>query len=178
MERLKSSENEAAWQRFVSLYGPLIFFWGKQTGLSSTDSADIVQEILTQLVSQLSTFKYDANQRFRGWLRTLTVNRARDVQRREAIREAIPIQHTLQAPTDAIGDINDEDDRRFLARRALELMKSEFRDEIWRACWESVVEGKSASEISQSLGISKNSVYLAKSRVLSHLREELAGLLE
>jgi RNA polymerase sigma-70 factor (ECF subfamily) len=68
--------------------------------------------------------------------------------------------------------------RQHLVARALELMQSELQTVTWRACWEFVVNDRSASEVAQALGISVNAVYLAKGRVLRRLREELAGLLD
>jgi len=41
-----------------------------------------------------------------------------------------------------------------------------------------VVCGRSGAEVAAELGISVNAVYLAKKRVLSRLRHDLAGLLE
>ena len=43
---------------------------------------------------------------------------------------------------------------------------------------EFVVRDRPAADVAAELGISVNSVYLAKSRVLRRLREELAGLLD
>ena len=62
--------------------------------------------------------------------------------------------------------------------RALDLLKSEFQESTWRACWLQVFDGRKASEVAEQLGIPVNAVYLAKSRVLSRLRQELEGLLD
>ena len=51
----------------------------------------------------------------------------------------------------------------------MELMKSEFREEHWRACWKHVVEGGNASEVAEELGMPVNVVSLAKSRILGRL---------
>jgi RNA polymerase sigma-70 factor, ECF subfamily len=63
-------------------------------------------------------------------------------------------------------------------RRALELMQAEFPMRLWKACWEHVVNDRPAAEVAAELGIAVGTVYVAKSRVLSRLREELADLLE
>jgi RNA polymerase sigma-70 factor (ECF subfamily) len=64
----------------------------------------------------------------------------------------------------------------FLTRRALELMQSDFQETTWKACWNQIVEGRSAQEVGQDLGISANAAHVAKCRVLKRLREELAEL--
>jgi RNA polymerase sigma-70 factor (ECF subfamily) len=48
----------------------------------------------------------------------------------------------------------------------------------WQACWEFVVRDRPAAAVAAELGITVNAVYLAKSRVLRRLREELQGLLD
>ena len=68
--------------------------------------------------------------------------------------------------------------RQQLVGRALELMQNEFQQNTWRACWEVVVSVRSAADVAADLGISVDSVYAAKSRVLRRLRKELEGLLD
>jgi len=42
LERLRSPGECAAWERFVKLYTPFIFFLGRRAGLSRDDAADLV----------------------------------------------------------------------------------------------------------------------------------------
>ena len=180
LRRLRTPNQETAWQRFVELYAPLVFHWSRRQGLSTQDASDLVQEVLTVLVTKLPEFEYDPNKRFRGWLRTITVNKSRDFQRRQAVRPATGNDEKLQlaASAEPVDLFEETEYRSFLVGRALELMRSEFRDEVWQACWQQVVDGKKAAEVAQNLGLSLNVVYSAKSRVLGRLREELAGLMD
>ena len=57
-------------------------------------------------------------------------------------------------------------------------MQAEFAPTTWKACWETVVQGRSATEVARELGTSENAVYIARCRVLSRLRQELGGLVE
>jgi RNA polymerase sigma-70 factor (ECF subfamily) len=180
LQRLRQPNQEAAWQRFVDLYAPLIFHWGRNQGLTPPDAADLVQEVLSLLVVKLPEFEYDPTRRFRGWLRTITINKARDFHRRMSARPLTGQDETIEYVTVAPDvDLFDEAEyRSFLVNRALELMRAEFRDDTWQACWKQVVEGRKAADVAQEMGLSLNMVYLAKSRVLGRLREELAGLME
>ena len=76
LRRLRQSDQEDAWQRFVDLYAPLIYHWGRNQGLSAGDASDLVQEVMVILVTKLPDFEYDPSKRFRGWLRTVTLNAA------------------------------------------------------------------------------------------------------
>jgi len=82
LERLRQPEATEAWQRFVHLYTPLLYYWARGTGLPEHDAADLVQDVLVVLVQKLPEFRYDAGQSFRGWLRTITLNKWRERCRR------------------------------------------------------------------------------------------------
>lgn len=180
LQRLKQPNREDAWKRFVELYAPLIFHWGRDQGLSPIDAADLVQEVMAIMVTKLPEFEYDSTKRFRGWLRTITVNKARDVQRRVAVRRTTGIDENSEPFVAANGiDLFEEVEyRRFLVNRALITMKAEFPEHTWQACWKLVVEGLSGAEVAKELGISENAAYVSKSRVLRRLRAELADLLD
>ena len=180
LRRLQQPDHDAAWQRFVDLYAPLIFHWGKNHGLSVTDTADLVQEVLAILVAKLPEFEYDPNKRFRGWLRTITLNKANDFHRRNSVRPSSEHEETIQraAVADEVDLFEESEYRRFLVNRALDVMQAEFRDEVWQACWKQTVEGRKAADVAQEMGLPINVVYLAKSRVLRRLREELDGLMD
>jgi len=148
-------------------------------GLSPEDSSDLVQDVFAALVQKLPEFVYDRTKSFRGWLRTVTLNKWREKLR----RRNLPGMGSNDASLSDV--VTPEDDpfweteyQQYLVTRALELMKAEFQPTTWKACWEFVVSGKSAAEVASKLGISVDTVYAAKSRVLRRLREELDGLLE
>jgi RNA polymerase sigma-70 factor (ECF subfamily) len=65
-----------------------------------------------------------------------------------------------------------------LACRALTIMRSDFRESTWKACWETVVAGRCAAEVAAELGLTVGAVHAAKFRVLDRLRQELQGMLE
>ena len=66
LERLQQPAEQAAWERFVQLYTPLLCQWVRRLGLHGADEADLVQDIFTVLVQKLPEFRYDPHQRFRG----------------------------------------------------------------------------------------------------------------
>ena len=84
----------------------------------------------------------------------------------------------LAAVADEVDLFEESEYRRFLVNRALDVMQAEFRDEVWQACWKQTVEGRKAADVAQEMGLPINVVYLAKSRVLRRLREELDGLMD
>src|SRR5690242_20425775 len=86
LERVRQPTDQEAWSRFVQLYTPLIFYWGRRCGLQPDDSADLTQEVFATLVQKLPGFTYEQHKSFRSWLRSVTLNHWRDRQRRAGTR--------------------------------------------------------------------------------------------
>jgi RNA polymerase sigma-70 factor (ECF subfamily) len=179
LERLRQPAQEHAWARFVELYTPLLYYWARRTGCAESAAADLVQEVLTLLVRKLPEFSYDRHKSFRAWLRAVAHNCWRNLRRRAELPRAAnaPDLDDLASP-DAADPFWEAEYRQRLASRALALMRAEFRPTTWKACWECVVAGRPAAEVAAELGLSVGAVYMAKSRVLSRLRQELQGLLD
>jgi len=180
LQRLRRPDDPAAWERFVQLYAPLMYYWARHAGLQSQDAADLVQDVLALLLQKLPEFDYDPSRHFRSWLRAVTLNRLRDRARRRADR---PIAHgeagLEEVPVpDGAEVLAEQDYLRHLTRRALEVMRADFAEPTWRACWAVAVEGRPAAEVAAELGMTVGAVHAARFRVLGRLREELQGLLE
>lgn len=180
LRRLRSDGADDAWRRFVDLYAPLIYHWACVHGMDHATASDLVQEVLAKLLVSMPNFRYDPNQRFRGWLRTVVRNQVSDMRRRERTRNLVSINDEDFDPADSDGTewFVESEYRTFLVQRARDLLKPDFEQKTWDACWLYVAEGHSAAEVAEQLGISENAVRLAKCRVLSRLRQELDGLLD
>ncbi len=182
LERVRQ-DAAGAWDRLTALYCPLIYGWARRLGLSGEDSADVVQEVFLAVATHLSGFRHGGSgETFRGWLWTITQNKVRDLFRRQADRPLAAGGTDAQkfllgipaAPTsDSVeGGLLPQGS---LLSRALELIRSEFEERTWEAFWSVVVEERPAGDVAAALGISLNAVYIARSRVLRRLRDELNG---
>lgn len=180
LQRLRTPGDAKAWDRFVEVYTPLLFFWVRRAGLQDCDASDVVQDVFAVLVRKLPDFEYDAGKGFRKWLRTVTLNRCRDFFRKKAATLAqanAAALEAIEAPPDD-EPFWETEYRQFLVRRLLELMQAEFQPSTWQACWKSTVEGRSAADVARELNLTEGAVRAAKFRVLSRLRGELEGLLD
>ncbi len=181
MHRIRSGEDDQAWDRFVRLYTPLIFRWASRLGMLPHEAVDLVQEVFVILVQKLPHFEYDPYRSFRAWLCTIARNAGRDFLRRRASRRSAELGNSGELPERLLAEDDAEvfaerEFQGYLAARALQLMKADFAPVAWQAFWGLVVERRPAVELATELEISQNAVYLAKARVLRRLREELAGM--
>ncbi len=177
--RLRESGQGAAWDEFVELYSPLLYFWARRFSHQDADAADLVQEVFAILVRKLPEFEYDPAKGFRSWLRIVTTNKWREILRkraRDVSTGGLPVVE-LRAPPDE-DPFWENEHRQLLTRRLLEIMQAEFQPSTWQACWKSIVESRSAADVGVELNLTEGAVRAAKFRVLNRLREEIDGLID
>ncbi len=177
-----------AWSRLSRLYAPEVYRWVRQVGLQDSDASDIAQNVFLAVANNIDKFRRDrANDSFRGWLWTITRNKIRDFHRQRGERPpaqggTVAHQHMQRIAADIPPDDETVDSRTAtairLSRRALEIIKAEFEEQTWKIfCW-ITIDGRSATEIAEELGMSKAAVRQAKYRVAKRLRQELDGLID
>jgi RNA polymerase sigma-70 factor (ECF subfamily) len=178
LNRLKEGNEPESWRRFVLLYTPLLYCWAGRLGVQEADAADLVQDVFTLLYQKLPEFTYRPEKSFRGWLRTVLVNKWREGLRRSTLPTCADPAALAGVAANPPADFAEEEYRRYLVGRALQLMQADFTPTTWKACWETTVGNKSPAEAARELGLSLRAVYLARIRVLKRLRQELDGLLD
>lgn len=180
--RLKDAADHEAWRQLVELYAPLVYRFVRRRGLQDADAADLTQEVLRSIARAAGAFEYNPERgTFRGWLFTVARNKLHTFLKRRH-REK---QHTedageerlLQEP--APGDeaaVWEQEYQQRLFDWAAELVRGGFTDSTWQAFWQTAVEGRAAKDVAERLGLSVGAVYIARSRVLARLREQVQRL--
>jgi RNA polymerase sigma-70 factor (ECF subfamily) len=184
LARLGDPEDRAAWQQFVELYGGLVYRFARKRRLQDADAADVTQEVLRAVARASKRLNYDPRRgSFRGWLYTVTRNklynfldgRKRRVTPSGDSREQQRLDEQ-PAPGDDPSALWDREYERRVFAYAAEQVRGEFQEATWRAFWLTAVEGKSAREAGAATGMSPGAVYVAKSRVLARLRQQVRRL--
>jgi RNA polymerase sigma-70 factor (ECF subfamily) len=184
--RLQANE-AASWERLWRLYAPVVEQWCASAGLQKQDADDVAQEVFRAVVSGINGFRRErTSDTFRGWLWTIARNKPRDFLRQRAKAAAAAGGtdaqiHLAQIPEELSEEISlvpREPKADGLFRRALDEIQANFEPRTWQAFWKTTVEEQPAAEVAAALGMSAGAVYVAKSRVLARLREELGDVLE
>ena len=186
LDRIRCHQAEA-WSRFVDLYGPLVYRWARQSQLQSSDAADVVQEVFRSVAANLENFRRDRpGDSFRVWLRTVTKNKVRD-HFRQCSSQPVGVggpdgDQSLEQSQMPQADIEDSQETiaasTQLVHRVLEMVQCEFTHKTWRAFWRVVVDEQKPSQVADELQMTIGAVYMAKSRVIRRLHDELDGLLD
>lgn len=182
LERVRANDAEA-WRRLVTLYQPLIRFWGTRGGIPTADVEDVCQEVFAAAASSLGGFRRDRpGDTFRGWLRGVTRNQVLLYFRRNRGRtlaeggsDAWDRLQEVADPLPGPGEEADEAGQLYL--RALEQVRGHFDERTWQAFWRTAIDGRSPTDVAGELGMTAGNIRQAKSRVLRRIRQELGDLL-
>jgi RNA polymerase sigma-70 factor (ECF subfamily) len=185
LDRLRAARpDDPEWRRLQALYEPLIRRWlGRVPGLGD-EAADLTQEVFLVMVREIPRFEREREGSFRAWVRGITVNVLRNHRRRQFRKPAIHLE-PLDAFSDRLAEPHSElarewdlDHDRHIFQKLQTIVRAEFAPATWEAFSRFALEGLPASQVAAELGLTVNTVTLAKSRVLKRLREEAGDFLK
>lgn len=177
LDGLLDPQNDRVWTEFFDRYGPIVRGFARKLLLREHEADDAVQETMVTFVTKYREGQYDRRQgRLRTWLCGLAFNKIRHILHRRLQRECRATREDDGSP--ALESIPDED-------HTAELWEAEWRNAVIRRCLDQVrdetdpirlrafelyaLQGWSADNVAEELGISRNMVYLSKSRVLGRI---------
>ena len=184
LDRARARDDEA-WRRILELYAPLVYGWCRRMGLNEDEASDVGQNVFASVSTSLNQFrKENPEDSFRRWLKTIVRHKIIDYVESRMRRplaqggsDALNMISTLPAPLDVEDEAAAETERIQLLKRALEMVRGDFKPQTWTAFWRVVMDERSAAETGVELGISTNAVHLAKARVLTRLEDQFAMLI-
>ena len=168
---------------FVEIYEPLVYRLARRSGLQQADADDLTQEVFCAVAGAIDRWDPDpARGSFRSWLfriaRNLIVNllAARGGSRPTTGPADTDMMALLEAQTAPEGEdsaLFDIEYRRRLFAWAAERIRGSFHETTWQAFWRTGVDGQDVHSVAESLGLTPGAVYVARSRVMARLRQEI-----
>ena len=179
--RLENPDDHAAWQQFVELYGRLVYGFARDRGLQDADAADLTQEVFLDIAPKAGHWRYDPAQgSFRSWLFGVTRHKlARFFERRgtqpigSGDSNASLRLAEVPSPDAGLEALWEKEFQEQLFRVAATKIRDSFTPSTWQAFWRTAVEGEEGAKVAADLGLSVGAVYVAKSRVLARLSEQI-----
>lgn len=172
-------QSSDAWSEFLEVYEQAILNYARSRGLQDADARDVTQEVLAAVTQKVD--KWDSQRAqgtFRGWLfrvaRNIAVDRiSRQSKHSVASGDSRVAEMLSQAPLEpeAESDAFRAEYRRKVFHWAAEKIRPEVKESSWQSFWLTTVEGLKAEDVAERLGMTVGSVYGAKFRIVSRLRE-------
>lgn len=186
LNNLRGTVDQRAWHEFFHRYGPMLIAFGKRSGLCDADANDAVQETL---LAVHATFRemdepFDRSKgKFKSWLRGIAQHKIRDVQRRAARARA---RRDPRDPDDTgaavveseANEVFELEWQRSLLARALDEVSRKVDPAVYQAFELYAIHGQAPDQVAKLLGVTRNAVYISKTRVLKRLRAVLGRLQE
>ena len=171
--------DQVAWNTFVQRYGPKIYGWCRHWSLQPADAQDVTQDVLYLLAKRLRSFAYDPARSFRAWLKTVTHHAWQDFltarKRADAGSAVVRWLQGQAASDDLERRLAEEFDREILAE-AMARVRLRVEPHTWEAFCLLALEGMSGAEAAPQVGMQVAMTYVAKSKVVQMLREEIRKL--
>jgi RNA polymerase sigma factor (sigma-70 family) len=182
-EAQSAPEEGASWVRLVYRYQGQITIWCQKLGLQTADAENVTQEVLVRLTRKIHL--YDPKKApFAAWLRRVTVHAARNYVRKQTkaatgsgdTSQMMRLQEVQDDSENYWDLISSEADRKLL-ELAMKRTKAKVSKEAWMMFEMAAIQKIPGGKVADELGVSAQSVYSARHRVMLVLREQLAALL-
>ena len=181
LEELAVAGSEAGWERFVYLYEPFLAARLRRYGLQHCDELDLIQEVFAVVLRKLPEFRHNGKSgAFRAWLRAIvavTTKHAFGLQKRRPTTDLGEWATQLADDGSPQSAEWDREHDRYVTERLLELVRAEFDEVDYQAFRRTVLDEESIPDVADALGVTRNVVYIARSRVLARLRAIGRGLM-
>src|SRR5262245_49801316 len=180
--RLRDPGDRQAWRDFLELYGPLIYAFGRKSGLQDADAADLTQAVLQAVHTSIGRLDYDpAKGTFRGWLFCVVRNQLgkwrRGQRQPQGAGDTANLELLAEQPArDDDSELWEQEYKRQRFVVAAQRVRPHVQDAAWQAFWQTAVDGRGPAEVAAELGLTLGALYTAKSRVLALIKKEIQAL--
>lgn len=181
--RLRNSPvDQQSWCEFVDRYGAIVFAWCRKWGLQIADAEDVTQTVLTDLARQMTHFEYDAQGCFRSWLKTLAyrawcdfLGKKNRMDRKALHPDVLALLESQEAMDDFMVRI-DQQAQVELLEKAMEIVRLQVHPKTWAAFEKTAIKNLPGKLVAEQLEMNLGTVYVAKSKVVKHLRKQVEKL--
>ncbi len=190
IERLHNWEDQRTWDDFYQTYWKLIFSVALKSGLRREEAFDVVQETIISIAKQSKKNLFDPDKgSFKSWLLNAARWRIADQFRKRAKDTATAgfpsddpggsndaLERVADPGGDALERIWDNEWKSHVSEIAVDRVKSRVSPKQFQIFHCHVVQGWGVRKVSEALGVNSAQVYLAKHRVGSQVKKEIAAL--
>lgn len=175
---LQQQNADDAWHAFCERYQPMLQGLSRRAGLQEHDAQDVVQEALAAFVDAFRAGKYDETRgRLRSWLKGIAVNKIRDARRqrgrlgRQVVDGPDSTGFMNRIPDDAeLEDVFEQEWEAAMLRACLQRVRQEVQPNTFLAFKLYAIDGKAPDDVAAELEITRDAVYVSKTRVMARLQ--------
>jgi len=177
--RLPGGADVDAWMEFAEIYEPFVYRFARRQGLQDADAHELVQEVFLGVAKAIRRWEPDPDRsRFSTWLFRIAKNQLVNHLRRrrsEHVFDSVAWQQ-IDAEHATEEDWQQHEEAAYeqaVFQWASFRVRNDVHPRTWQAFWQTCVENQSVQAVAEQLEIPRGAVYVARSRVIRRLRQEV-----
>lgn len=169
LSRVLDPHDAASWGEFHAIYRPLLIRYAMHRGLDADAAEDVAQQCLTAVSQRLK--KFEKKRSFRAWLRGMVDHKVAD-HISSSSKQVAPLQVEDGSMADTgLAHLWEQTWNDRMVEVLREHLRSHFAEHTLKAFELYVLRDLPVEQIATILGMSPNQIYVAKSRIIRHLKE-------
>ena len=170
LERIRKGD-EVSWNEFYKRYSPIIRYVGGLYRFTESECDDLVQDVMLKFFNTSGQFTYrEGEVKFRSYFATILRSQAVDAIRRSCReRRGDPLPE--DGMQDPFADVFLQEWRKVMLEEALDELRVRVDAATYQAFELYGMQKRPAGEVARTLHLSREQLYVAKSRCLKMLRE-------
>lgn len=178
LQDLEGSGDALVWNNFCNHFHPVVVNFAKKLGLSTADAEDAAQETVVTFLKAFRNGKYDRQKgHLSDWLFGIAKRVILNLRGHQPLERLVADKTTGTSFWDLIQDDHsikqswETQWRQMVLTKCLEQARRQMDPKVFEAFELYALSGVPVDQVAQQLKMSRNAVYIAKSRVLSRLRQ-------
>ena len=179
--KIRDQYNDAAWEEFIAFYRPYVYRVIQNLNhIELPDREDIIQEVMLIAWKKLPDFDYQPQKgRFRSWLSVIT-HRSANTYYHKSKKASVFKSHLTSEELEEglpaeIENLCQQEWEKHVSETAWANISDKFESKVLQA-FQKLASGEKGEQVALELGLSQNSVYVYKKRVMAALQKEIAYL--
>ena len=175
LEQVRDPRNREGWREFFRLYQPLLYRYARLRRLNRDEAEEVAQHCMTMLVERMPRFEYAREKGgFKHWLRRLVNNKINDFfkKRRPEVAKTADFRRP-QVREVSLDDLWDQEWEKKHLQYFLGQIRGEVAPTTYQAFEYHVICDWPVERVVETMNITPDQVYAAKSRITRKLRGKM-----
>ncbi|EDM26913.1 probable RNA polymerase sigma factor Y [Lentisphaera araneosa HTCC2155] len=179
--KIRDQYNDAAWEEFIAFYRPYVYrVIQNLEQIKFEDREDVIQEVILIAWKKLPDFDYQPQKgRFRSWLSVITHRTANNYyhksKKASVFKSHLEAEELEKGLPPEIEKLCQQEWEKHVSEAAWTNISDKFEVKVLQA-FQKLASGEKGEQVALELGLSRNSVYVYKKRVMAALQKEIAYL--
>jgi RNA polymerase sigma-70 factor (ECF subfamily) len=181
--QLKSDRDEQAWREFVEVYESFLMQLVERRGVPPAHVPDVTNHVMAAIARSIGSWQNDdRDASFRRWIGRVARNvvikyMSRERRQTPALGGTEALELLAQCPDETGSQLAKQYEHEMIVWAA-EQVKSEFIETSWQAFWQTMIEGRSVTDVAQALSVSPGSIYMSRGRIMKRIRDKVSEVMD